>query len=174
MEMKFAIITLLSPFISSVAIAEELNSSPWSIEGAAVVDLLANTSGGIQRESSVIGNIGVQLNFDGSKIGIPKLRGTLGGFYNNGEAFTGEVVGDLQTVSNIEAGADGFYLYENWLSINIGEMVDDEGQFMVKFGVLDLNGSFDTPNVSELFVNSSHGIVPTFSQLVKMVHQYFL
>ncbi|KAF0185489.1 MAG: porin [Hyphomonadaceae bacterium] len=163
---KIAFLFGVSAFaLGSNVIAQEAPSgSAWSVEGAAVVDYWNNSSGGVATGTATQANIGAQLNFDGSKAGIPLLRGTFGGFYNNGEPFSGAEVGDAQGVSNIETGAEGFYLYENWISLNWGEIVDGEGQTMVKLGLIDLNGSFDAPNVSGLFMNSSHGIIPTFSQ----------
>lgn len=152
---------------SNMAFADEpapAPNSPWSFSGSYVGDYLTNVDGGISQAGGHISNISFQVAFDGNQGRIKGLRGTIGGFYNNGGGFAGRRVGDLHGISNIEAGAKGFYLYETWLSLNFGREIDGEGAAMIKAGVLDLNANFDVAGVSGIFMNSSHGIVPTFAQ----------
>lgn len=77
--------------------------------------------------------------------------------YVHGKSLSDHLVGDAQVNSNIDA-PDGLRLFEAWVSIPFS----DEGY--VKAGLIDLNSEFDVQDVGALFVNSSHGIGPDFSQ----------
>ena len=154
-------------FSANLAFAEEPTeepSSPWSFSGTYVGDFLSNVEGGISQAGAYIDNTTVQVDFDGSRGRLKGLRGTIGVIYNNGGSFSGRRVGDLHGTSNIEAGEQGFYMSEAWLSYNFGREIDGEGAAMIKIGVIDLNTIFDAPNVSGIFMNASHGIVPNFAQ----------
>ncbi len=139
-------------------------SSPWSFSGTYVGDFLTNVEGGISQAGGYIDNTTIQVDFDGSGTRLNGLRGTIGVIYNNGGNFSGRRVGDLQGISNIEAGEPGFYMSEAWLSYNFGRQIDGEGAAMLKAGIIDLNTMLDAPGVSGIFLNPSHGIVPNFAQ----------
>ena len=67
-------------------------------------------------------------------------------------------VGDVQVVSNIDA-TRALRVFELWLDWAPGA----EDGFSVRAGLYDLNSEFDESDTAGLFVNSSHGINPTFS-----------
>ncbi len=78
--------------------------------------------------------------------------------YNNGNTLSETHVGDSQTISNID-NSKMVRLYEVWYDL---PLVDGKGS--LKVGLLDLNAEFDAIDTAGLFINSSHGIGPDFSQ----------
>ena len=68
-------------------------------------------------------------------------------------------VGDIQTVSNIEAPSVT-RLFEAWAEQHLGR----RGAVAIRAGLMDLNADFDPLETSALFVNSSHGIGPDISK----------
>lgn len=123
-------------------------------------DLWTNALGGIRRGSRYLDNLDVTLTLDGAGL-VGWTGATLfaHGLYNNGVSLTDELVGDSQTVSNIDAGTRATRLYEFWLEQRL-----PGGRASLKFGLYDLNSEFDTNDSAGLFINSSHGIGPDFSQ----------
>jgi len=67
-------------------------------------------------------------------------------------------VGDIQGLSNIDAPTT-FKLYEMWL-----EQRFLQDRLSVRAGLYDLNSEFDAIETAGMFLNSSHGIGPDFSQ----------
>jgi len=76
---------------------------------------------------------------------------------NHGGNPTGDIIGDLQTASNIEA-PDMFLVHEAWY-----EQQFDNGQVSILFGLYDLNTEFLVSDYATLFLNSSFGIEPEVS-----------
>ena len=76
--------------------------------------------------------------------------------YNNGSTFSDELVGDLQVISNIDA-SHAWRVFEFWYEFG-------EGPWSVRTGLYDLNSEFDVNETGGLFLNSSHGMGPDFSQ----------
>ena len=80
------------------------------------------------------------------------------GLGNNGGDPSETDIGDFQVVSNIEA-PDTWKLFEAWFQQNFfGDRIS------LLIGLIDLNGQFDVIETASLFLNSSHGIGPDFSQ----------
>ena len=121
-------------------------------------DYLANVSGGVRRGSTYLDNLDVHLSLD-----LDRLVGWRGatafayGLANQGGS-PSELVGDLQTLSNFDA-PDTWKLYEAWI-----EQEFSDGRASVRLGLYDLNSEFDVIDSGGLFLNSSHGIGPDFSQ----------
>lgn len=86
----------------------------------------------------------------------PRTNGTQAhfSFMTLGGRGVGEVVGDVQGVSNIEAQPLG-RLYEAWIQIPVLG-----GQLLL--GLYDLNRDFYVTETAALFLNGSHGIGPEF------------
>lgn len=123
-------------------------------------DVWRNARGGVKRGWRYLDNLDVTLTVDGGRaMGWDGATIFLYGLYNNGASLTDELVGDLQTVSNIDAGSKAARLYEAWVE---QRFADDRAS--VKVGLYDLNSEFDTNDSNSLFINSSHGIGPDFSQ----------
>jgi porin len=74
-----------------------------------------------------------------------------------GGGFSEFQVGDLQTVSNIDAD-DGTRLLEAWVEVPL------TGKSSVLIGRYDLNSEFDAMEAGGLFLSSSQGIGPDISQ----------
>jgi porin len=148
--------------IATASLAQAQNGAetgPISIGGNVTIDVLSNLRGGIKEGSRTLNNVSVQVNYDGAAHGLRGIKASIGVLYNGNKSFSGDLVGDLQGVSNIETGTEALRPYEVWIAKEFGE----EGSYL-KLGLVDLNGTFDAPGSSALFLNASHGIVPTFAQ----------
>ncbi len=121
-------------------------------------DAWANVSGGQRRDTTYLDNLDLVASFDGEKgLGLRGTRFVVSALYNNRNTFSDRIVGDTQTISNIDA--DGaLRLYEAWVDY-------DFGRGALKAGLINLNSEFDVNETGGLFVNSSHGIGPDFSQI---------
>lgn len=138
--------------------AQLADASPLVIETAYTGDLWRNVSGGLRRDGTYLDNIDVIATLDAERAwGLTGTTVLVSGLYNNRPTLSDRIVGDIQTVSNIDTdGASR--LYEAWV-----ERAFDAGA--VKLGLMDLNSEFDVNETGALFVNSSHGIGPDFSQV---------
>jgi porin len=133
----------------SVDLTVAYTGETWSLLG-----------GGLRRGERYVDNLDVQLTVDLEKsIGWSGAKAFVYGLYNNGTAFSGDLVGDLQGVSNIETGIEALRLYEAWVDQTFAA-----GHGSVRFGLYDLNSEFDASLVRSLFINPSHGIGPDFGQ----------
>lgn len=114
-------------------------------------DLVSNITGGIRRGITYLGLANINAGFDTENANWWK-----GGqfFVNVGNTHGGEpskdLVGDIQGVSNIEAGNLTF-MYELWYKQKLGNME-------IGFGLQDLNVDFASSENGTLFTNSSFGI----------------
>ncbi len=123
-------------------------------------ELWRNTSGGIRRGGRYLDNLDVTLTVDAERaLGWRGATLFVYGLYNNGHAFSGDLVGDAQTVSNIETGVAAARLYQAWVEQRFAG-----GRASIKVGLYDLNSEFDSTNVGSLSLLSSHGIGPEFGQ----------
>jgi porin len=160
LQLAAAMAALCATAFSQDALAqEERTQSAWSVEGNLTLDLMANLEGGLKTGSRVLDNALVQFNYDGAASGLPGVTATVGALYNGNQAVSGDLVGDLQGISNIETGTQALRPYEVWIAKAFGD-----GGPSLKAGLIDLNGTFDAPGVSALFLNPSHGIVASFAQ----------
>ncbi len=114
-------------------------------------DIFANLSGGLETGVRYMDNIDVEVDFD--------VKGFSFYFYglgNQGKSIS-EIVGDIQTVSNIDS-ENSWRLYEAWVLKSIPAI-----KSTILVGLYDLNSEFDVINAGGLFLNSSHGIGADFS-----------
>ena len=122
-------------------------------------DLSRTVSGGLQRSTDYLHLWSAAAEFDteglfgwrDSTIRIDVL-GTTGGDPGI------DSVGDIQGLNNIEAD-DGWKIYEAWYEQSLSG-----GRTSIKAGIFDLNLEFDVIDTGILFINSSHGMGPDFSQ----------
>jgi len=92
---------------------------------------------------------------DSEKAGLwPGGRLFVYGLRNHGGDPSANVIGDLQTASNIEA-PDHFSVQEAWY-----EQVFGDGLLSLLIGLHDLNSEFYVSEYGSLFLNSSFGIGP--------------
>jgi len=122
-----------------------------------VTDLLLNTQGGVSRQGRVLDKLDVSAVFMGDDHGWPGFSAFVDLQATNASNFSSRVVGDGQTISNIDAPAGGRVM-NAWIARDFG------GTGGVKAGIIDLNTEFDVQATGAVFLNAAHGIGPDFSQ----------
>jgi carbohydrate-selective porin OprB len=121
-------------------------------------EIFTNTSGGLRRGTTYLGNLNLQLTLDAQRlVGWPGATVFLYGLGIHG-GHPSRFVGDAQGVSNIEAPAK-WKIEEGWIQQNLFG-----NRFSVLFGRYDLNSEFYRLQSAALFLNSSFGIGPEFSE----------
>lgn len=132
----------------------------YQFEATYTGEFLSNVSGGIATGNAYLDNLSATLDVDVSEAwGFGSGRLFVHGLYNNGTTFSDKFVGDFQVASNIETG-HAFRLYEIWYELS-------NPRWSVRAGLYDLNSEFDTNDVSDIFINSSHGIGADIGQTGK-------
>jgi porin len=114
-------------------------------------------SGGRDAGTTYIDNLDVGLTAELEAIGWTGATFSASALYNNRNQL-GDLVGDFQGVSNIDADGSP-RLYQLWLEQRLAR------GWRAKLGIIDLNSEFDVNGTGSLFINSSHGIAPDFSQV---------
>ncbi len=131
---------------------------PLQLEAAYTGEVWRNVRGGVREDGTYLDNIDLIATLDAERAW--GWRGTtfvVSGLHNNRPTLSDRIVGDIQTVSNIDT--DGATrLYEAWV-----ERAFEAGA--IKLGLIDLNSELDVNETGALFINSSHGIGPDFSQV---------
>ncbi len=139
--------------------SQEQDKNAFSYELNYTGDILANLNGGITTGHTYLGMANLSISFNTKKAGLWK-----GGefFINGANTHGGEpsanIIGDFQTVSNIEAG-ELTYLHEFWFKQTFG-------QHSVTIGLQDLNANFAASGFGGMFINSSFGIHSTIADNV--------
>lgn len=119
-------------------------------------DLVSNLHGGIRTGTGYLGLAGIR-----TELNTERARLWKGGLFSihliqtHGSMPSTEFIGDLQVVSNIEAGNHTCFqelYYRQTL-----------GFFEITAGLQDLNAAFAVTEMASVFVNSSFGITPTFT-----------
>jgi porin len=120
--------------------------------------VFGDLSGGVRRSARYLDTIDLQLTADaGRLVGWPGATLFLDGLGTHGDD-PSELVGDAQGVSNLTAPSD-WKLYEAWIQQNLFA-----NRLSLLVGRYDLNTEFYTLRSAQLFLNSSFGIGPEFSQ----------
>jgi porin len=83
------------------------------------------------------------------------------GLYNHGGFPSADVIGDLQTASNIEAARNQFIVYQAWYQQQFAS-----GAASWLAGLHNMNSDFYVSDIASLFINSSFGIGPELSRNV--------
>lgn len=157
---NFAVYCLAFAGLANSAVACEqptLADCPsWQLTVAYTADLLRNLRGGIRRGDGYLDNLDLTVDWN------PDLRFDVGGLHlhahaihNNGRQFSGNLVGDSQGVSNIEA-VKAWRIYELWADYRFGRKMPTS----IRFGLYDFNLEFNQLDLSGLFNHASHGIGP--------------
>ena len=167
--MPTATLAVLQALLSSASLADdsapappEAGQEPPALDVSVLytADVWRNARGGLRKGWRYLDNLDVTLTIDaGRAFGWENATIFLYGLYNNGESLSDDLIGDAQVVSNIDAGVRAARLYEAWVEQRL--MGD---RLSLKAGLYDLNSEFDTTDSGGLFLNSSHGIGPDFSQ----------
>lgn len=133
--------------------------SPFTFTTQYIADLLADADGGKQIGERWVDQLKVSAAYDGAAAGHDGLTALVSIEHHNGARFSEELVGDVQVVSNVDLPPEAFRLYEAWVMKEARG-----GRAGVKAGLIDLNATFDVQETAALFLNSSHGIGPEFSE----------
>ncbi len=121
-------------------------------------ELFAELSGGRRRGTTYLGNANLQLTLDAERLaGWPGLTSFLYALQIHG-GHPSRFAGDAQGVSSIE-GPTKWTLEEAWLQQTLFD-----GRFSALVGRYDLNSEFYRLQSASLFLNSSFGVGPEFSQ----------
>lgn len=129
---------------------------PFLFELSYVGDNASNLSGGIKKGYNYMGYVAVHLTLDTEKAGMWKGgRLFVNAANTHGGMASANLYGDMQVVSNIEAG-NHTYLQELWYSqvLNKVELIA---------GLQDMNVELINTMYGSEFLNSSFGMVPTLS-----------
>ncbi len=132
--------------------------APFTLAVAYTADALDNASGGRARGARYLDKLALSIAYDGAAAGHDGWTALASAQHANGAAFSSDLVGDVQTVSSIDA-PEAFRVYEVWAARSLLA-----GRAGVKFGLVDLNSEFDVQETAALFLNSSDGIGPDISR----------
>jgi porin len=115
-------------------------------------EILANISGGLRRGAIYEGLLEMSVDFDTRKLGLWE-DGLLhvSSIYPHGSGLSENYVGDLMTLSNIDA-YDSIRLYELWFQQNFADQ-----KFSIRFGQLLADEEFTFLSSDENFIHSSFG-----------------
>lgn len=122
-------------------------------------EVLANLSGGIRQDAIYEGLLKVALDVDVEKLaGWPGARVRASGVYPHGEGLSRRCLGDLFTLSNIDA-PESARLFELWLqqefwnhriSLRVGQLAADEEFAGTDYGGLFIDGTCGWPAMISL------------------------
>ena len=139
--------------------ANENPDHPVTLSAVYTAEVRGDVTGGLARGTRYLDNLDLQVAIDADRlVGWHGARLFFYGLYNNGKPLSADLVGDIQTVSNIETDVRAARLFEAWIEQDVG------GIGSIKAGLYNLNAEFDTTQSGGLFLISSHGIGPDFSQ----------
>jgi porin len=120
-------------------------------------DLWTNARGGLRTGGTVLNKLRVSATWNAASLGDPDLVAHVQLAAVNGRPFSGDFVGDIQTLSNIEA-PESVRLFALWVQHAFG----DNGR--ARIGLIDLNHDFDINYPVALFISSSDAIAPELSK----------
>ncbi|HEX9446085.1 MAG TPA: carbohydrate porin, partial [Candidatus Binatia bacterium] len=122
-------------------------------------EIFVDAAGGLRRGAAYLGNLNLQLTLDAERlVGWPGATVFLYGLGIHGGRPSKRFVGDAQGVSSIEAPAK-WKIEEGWIQQNLFD-----NRLSALAGRYDLNSEFYRLQSAGLFLNSSFGIGPEFSQ----------
>lgn len=156
---RLAVCLLLTGQLPVPVLADtEAGGKAVSAQIGYIGDLLHNASGGIRNGSAYLQNVDAVFTFDLGRF-FDARGGSLFAYllWNDASTFSDMYPGDAQGVSNIDAEG-ALRLYELWYEHRLVDALS------LKIGLYDLNSEFDAVDSAALFLNSSHGIIPTYSQ----------
>ncbi|NQV32733.1 MAG: carbohydrate porin, partial [Phycisphaeraceae bacterium] len=118
-----------------------------------------NVAGGVARSSRGLLNLDLIMDAEGQALGLSEQGALHVYFLGNDGGDPTEMIGDLQTTSNIET-TNTLKLYELWWQ---QRFADNHMAWLL--GMHDYNATFNALDTASLFTNSSFGISPDISQV---------
>ncbi len=143
--------------VPGAAHAQVVSRAPIDIHAANTFGAWRNIHGGLSTGNALLNRFDLSVTLHGEAWGRPGLTGRLLYHRIDGDALSGDLVGDVQGVDNISASG-AHRLMEAWVEQDFG----DRGS--VRAGLMDLNAEFDGIEPAGLFLNSSHGIGAEIAQ----------
>ena len=128
-----------------------------ALSAANITDVMGDMRGGLKRGVRILDRADLTATYSGDDHGTPGWSAFLDLQATDATDFSSAVVGDAQSVSNLDGPAGG-RLLDAWVAKDFG------GQGGLKAGVVDLNSEFDVQPTAALFLNAAFGIGPDFSQ----------
>jgi porin len=123
-------------------------------------DFRRNTRGGFARGNAWSGLLEAGVAWRSDEVLPAGLLSTSASLIHvSGDGISGERVGDLQGLNNIEADS-GWYLYDLWAEVAFGA----RQAASVRAGFLDLNAEFDSSDTAGFFVSPPFGIGTDLAQ----------
>jgi porin len=167
--------SLITMLLLLLAVVSQAQDTPWlagdwngqrqllaeggvEFEFMLTLEGVQNVSGGVARSSRGLLNLDLILDAQGQALGLSDQGNLHVYFLGNAGGNPTEMIGDLQTTSNIEAPAT-MKLYELWWE---QRLANDRVAWIA--GLHDYNATFNTLDTAGLFTNSSFGISPDISQ----------
>lgn len=124
---------------------------PWAFDISYIGEVWTTLDGGTSNDARYLDNLIVGLSGDlEDSIGWRGTTFYISGLYNNGTRFS-DVVGDLQTVSDIETGVEAARLYDAWIEQRFG------AHLSLRVGLYSVDAEFDILDTASLFINAAHG-----------------
>ena len=146
--------------IGRAARADDAAESGLALSVGYTGDLRRNTTGGLDVGTAYSDLLDLGATWTTQNLfSDSNLTLNLSVMHVGGDEISGDFVGDLHGVNNIEA-PDAWHLYEFWSEFSFGGNANTS----FRLGLLDINADFDVPVTSGLFVGSPHGIGTEFSQ----------
>ncbi len=149
-------ITCITCYIYARKPSKEITNKLISINASYVGDNVNNITGGIKTGSGYLGMANMMLALDTEKARLWNGgRFFINAANTHGNEPSENFIGDVQVVSNIEAG-NHTYLQEIWFKQQLGSTE-------ITAGLQDLNVEFANSAYGLLYLNSSFGILPIIS-----------
>lgn len=101
--------------LPQAAAADDAAPSPLALAATAIGDAIAGISGGLKRGGRLLGKADLSASFAGDGLGFSGLTAFLDVQAGAGGDFSGRIIGDAQTVSNVD-GSAGLRLANAWLA----------------------------------------------------------
>ncbi|HMC22940.1 MAG TPA: carbohydrate porin [Thermoanaerobaculia bacterium] len=146
--------------VALIFLATRANAGPQAVQPSLVYDGASfdDIAGGVRRGSTYLGTLRLQLTFDGSQ--RQRVSGTSAfvAVLNKHGGSPSDFAGDAQGVSSL-AAPNQWRVEEAWVQQNFFN-----AQLSALIGRYDLNTEFYRLQSAGLFLNSSFGVGPEFSQ----------
>lgn len=148
---------LLAVSLATPAHAEDAQGRLIAFGASYIGDIESVVDGGVRSGTAWLGRADLTVAIDGQVVGLDGVAFFADLLATQPADFSGRFVGDGQTLSNVQADS-AIRPFEAWIQARAGD------ETTVKAGLIDLNTEFDIQAIGALFLHSSHGIGPDFSQ----------
>jgi porin len=151
---------ILAPLLRAQdAACEQAGCPGFDLAAGYTADFRRNTRGGLARGNAASGLLEAGAAWRLALHPDARLTTSVSLIHVGGDGISGERVGDLQGLNNIEAD-HGWYLYDLWTELAFGA-----GQATsLRAGLLDLNAEFDSSDTNGFFTSPPFGIGTDLAQ----------